>query len=102
MTFRIFKEVQFDASHRLLHYRGKCNFLHGHRWKVEVWMEGQAGERTGMVADFNTIKDLICRFDHQIILNSEDPMADAIRASTRSSPHRGNQRVKTSRLFLRG
>ncbi len=80
MTFRIFKEVQFDASHRLLHYRGKCNFLHGHRWKVEVWMEGQAGERTGMVADFNTIKDVICRFDHQIILNSEDPMADAIRA----------------------
>ncbi len=80
MIFRIFKEVQFDASHRLLHYRGKCNRLHGHRWKVEVWMEGQVSEETGIVVDFNTIKDIICRFDHQVILNGEDPMAGAIRA----------------------
>lgn len=80
MIFRIFKEVQFDASHRLFHYRGKCNRLHGHRWKVEIWMEGQAGEKTGIVVDFNTIKEVICGFDHQVILNSEDPMADAIRA----------------------
>jgi 6-pyruvoyltetrahydropterin/6-carboxytetrahydropterin synthase len=79
MIFRIFREVQFDASHRLLHYRGKCNRLHGHRWKVEIWMEGQADEKTRMVVDFNMIKDVICGFDHQVILNSEDPMVDAIR-----------------------
>ena len=40
MTVRIYKEVEFDASHRLLHYVGKCHNLHGHRWKVEVWIEG--------------------------------------------------------------
>ncbi|MCQ8893368.1 MAG: 6-carboxytetrahydropterin synthase [Methanolinea sp.] len=80
MICRIFKEVQFDASHRLLHYKGKCNCLHGHRWKVEVWMEGQADEKTGILVDFNTIREVISTFDHQIILNREDPMARAIEA----------------------
>ncbi|MDI9633148.1 MAG: 6-carboxytetrahydropterin synthase [Methanolinea sp.] len=79
MIFRLFKEVQFDASHRLLHDRGKCNRLHGHRWKVEVWMEGIPGERSGMVADFNMVKEVVCRFDHQIILNRDDPMVAAVR-----------------------
>ncbi|OPX73055.1 MAG: 6-pyruvoyl tetrahydropterin synthase [Methanoregulaceae archaeon PtaB.Bin108] len=80
MICRIFKEVQFDASHRLLYYQGKCACLHGHRWKVEVWMEGRADEKTGILMDYNTIKTIIERFDHQILLNREDPMVAAIQA----------------------
>ncbi|HOT03025.1 MAG TPA: 6-carboxytetrahydropterin synthase [Methanolinea sp.] len=80
MICRIYKEVQFDASHRLLHYKGKCACLHGHRWKVEVWMEGQVDGRTGILVDYNTIKNVIGRYDHQIILNEGDPMVQAITA----------------------
>ncbi|HNQ29498.1 MAG: 6-pyruvoyl tetrahydropterin synthase [Methanoregulaceae archaeon PtaB.Bin009] len=80
MISRIFKEVHFDASHRLLHYKGKCACLHGHRWKVEVWMEGQVDGRTGILVDYNTIKNVIERYDHQIILNEQDPMVAAILA----------------------
>jgi len=80
MICRIFKEVHFDASHRLLHYQGKCACLHGHRWKVEVWMEGKVDEKTGILVDYNTIKTVIERFDHQILLNHDDPMATAIQA----------------------
>ncbi len=75
---RIFKEVHFDASHRLLHYKGKCACLHGHRWKVEVWMEGHVDEKTGILVDYQTIKTTIERFDHQILLNRDDPMVAAI------------------------
>jgi 6-pyruvoyltetrahydropterin/6-carboxytetrahydropterin synthase len=71
---RIYKEVFFDASHRLLHYEGKCRNLHGHRWRVEVWLAGRPDARTGILVDFNTIKEVIERFDHQVILNREDPM----------------------------
>ena len=74
MATRIYKEVSFDASHRLLHYEGKCRNLHGHRWRVEVWLAGEIDERTGILVDFNVIRDVIERFDHQVILNREDPM----------------------------
>lgn len=78
MTTRIYKEVFFEATHRLIHYRGKCFRLHGHQWRVEVWIEGTADERTGIVLDYNTIKEVVGRFDHQVILNADDPMAACI------------------------
>ena len=78
MIVGLYKEVQFDASHRLLHYKGKCANLHGHRWKAEVWMEGEPDATTGIVVDYNAIKQVIGRFDHQIMLNESDPMVACI------------------------
>jgi len=78
MNVAIYKEVQFDASHRLLHYKGKCANLHGHRWKAEVWMEGEPDATTGILLDYNVIREIIERFDHQILLNADDPMAACI------------------------
>ncbi len=80
MTTRIYKEVFFEATHRLIHYRGKCFRLHGHQWRVEVWIEGTADERTGIVLDYNCIKEVVGRFDHQVILNADDPMGACIEA----------------------
>ncbi|WP_292365465.1 MULTISPECIES: 6-pyruvoyl trahydropterin synthase family protein [unclassified Methanoculleus] len=78
MNTRIYKEVFFEATHRLIHYKGKCFRLHGHQWRVEVWIEGTADERTGIVLDYNCIKEVVGRFDHQVILNQDDPMAACI------------------------
>lgn len=79
MVTCIYKETYFDASHRLLHYQGKCHRLHGHRWKVEVWIRGTPDEQTGILIDFNAIKEVTDRFDHQVVLNEEDPMVDCLR-----------------------
>jgi 6-pyruvoyltetrahydropterin/6-carboxytetrahydropterin synthase len=78
MNVAIYKEVQFDASHRLLHYKGKCANLHGHRWKVEVWIEGEPDATTGILVDYNVIREIVEKFDHQILLNAADPMAACI------------------------
>ena len=78
MITRIYKEVFFEATHRLIHYQGKCFRLHGHQWRVEVWIEGTADERTGIVLDYNCIKEVVGQFDHQVILNADDPMAACI------------------------
>jgi len=78
MNSRIYKAVHFDASHRLMHYPGKCAHLHGHRWRVEVWMEGRVNDTTGILVDYNTITSIIERFDHQTILNRDDPMVPCI------------------------
>jgi len=74
MRASLYKIVTFDASHRLLHYVGKCNQLHGHHWKVEVWVEGNVDKKTQIIVDYNTIKKVIERYDHTVILNKKDPM----------------------------
>jgi 6-pyruvoyltetrahydropterin/6-carboxytetrahydropterin synthase len=78
MNSRIYKQVHFDASHRLLHYQGKCANLHGHRWRVEVWIDGTIDAVSGILVDYNEIKAVVDRFDHQIMLNENDPMVSCI------------------------
>jgi 6-pyruvoyltetrahydropterin/6-carboxytetrahydropterin synthase len=79
MKVGIYKEVQIDTSHRLIHYKGKCANLHGHRWKIEVWMEGEPDPATQILIDYSLIKQVIGKYDHQIILNRDDPMVPCIR-----------------------
>jgi 6-pyruvoyltetrahydropterin/6-carboxytetrahydropterin synthase len=78
MKVGIYKEVQIDTSHRLLHYEGKCANLHGHRWKVEIWMEGEPDPVTKILVDYSMIKKIVDKYDHQIILNRDDPMVPRI------------------------
>lgn len=78
MSVSIYKEVFFDASHRLLHYDGKCARLHGHRWRTEVWLEGAVDQKTQILIDYNCIKKLVEVYDHQVILNEDDPMAECL------------------------
>lgn len=78
MKVGIYKEVQIDTSHRLLHYEGKCANLHGHRWKVEIWMEGEPDPVTKILVDYSMIKKIVEKYDHQIILNKDDPMVPRI------------------------
>jgi 6-pyruvoyltetrahydropterin/6-carboxytetrahydropterin synthase len=42
-------------------------------------MEGRVNDSTGILVDYNTIKSIIERFDHQTILNRDDPMVPCIR-----------------------
>jgi len=78
MKVGIYKEVQIDTSHRLLYYKGKCANLHGHRWRVEVWIEGEPDPSTQILIDYSLIKQVIDKYDHQIILNRDDPMVPCI------------------------
>jgi 6-pyruvoyltetrahydropterin/6-carboxytetrahydropterin synthase len=78
MKTRIYKETYFEASHRLLHYEGKCFRLHGHQWRVEVWVAGEIDEKTKIIVDYNCIKEVIQHFDHQVILNATDPMVECL------------------------
>ncbi|WOF16652.1 6-carboxytetrahydropterin synthase [Methanoplanus sp. FWC-SCC4] len=78
MSIRIYKEVYFEASHRLLHYEGKCFRLHGHQWRAELWVEGDIDADSQILVDYNMIKKVIDRYDHEVILNEEDPMVPCI------------------------
>jgi 6-pyruvoyltetrahydropterin/6-carboxytetrahydropterin synthase len=46
----------FSAAHRLRGYKGKCENLHGHNWKVEVSLGVGKPDKLGMAVDFKEIK----------------------------------------------
>jgi len=49
-------ESTFSSAHNLRQYKGKCESLHGHNWKVEAVVSGGKLDKTGMVMDFTVIK----------------------------------------------
>jgi 6-pyruvoyltetrahydropterin/6-carboxytetrahydropterin synthase len=47
---------EFSAAHNLRGYRGKCEALHGHNWKVEAALAARDVGRDGLAMDFHVIK----------------------------------------------
>jgi 6-pyruvoyltetrahydropterin/6-carboxytetrahydropterin synthase len=54
----IFKEFSFEAAHRLPNVPAghQCARLHGHSFRVEVYVSGPVGESSGWVLDFADVK----------------------------------------------
>jgi len=48
--------TQFAAAHRLENFKGKCEGLHGHNWKVEVFLVGNTLDHSGLLMDFGMVK----------------------------------------------
>lgn len=66
----ISKDIKFDCAHMLSNYEGKCANLHGHTYHGTVILEGDINPDTGMLLDYNTIKDVVDVFDHAIIFGA--------------------------------
>lgn len=50
-------EDTFSSAHNLRGYRGKCEELHGHNWKVEITVKNNKLDKIGMVNDFKYLKN---------------------------------------------
>lgn len=64
-------EAGFSAAHNLRGYKGKCEDLHGHNWKVEISIEKSRLDKIGMVVDFRLLKQALNsfleEFDHKYL-----------------------------------
>ena len=49
-------EVGFSSAHNLRGYKGKCEDLHGHNWRVEIVVKSLGLDNIGMVLDFKFLK----------------------------------------------
>lgn len=68
----ISRKFLLEASHFLPEYEGKCFWLHGHRYEVEISVKRRIDPETGMVLDFHKFKDiveehLVYNFDHAML-----------------------------------
>ena len=73
--FKIKIVTHFSAAHFLRNYKGKCEALHGHNWKVEVLVSCQSLDSLGMVMDFGDLKKItkaaLDELDHHQLDNLE-------------------------------
>ena len=57
--FTVRVEADFAAAHFLSHYHGKCEHLHGHNYKVRLWVKGDDLDDGGMLVDFSILKKVL-------------------------------------------
>lgn len=58
----ICKTFRFESAHVLPHHPGKCGRLHGHSYRLEVYVGGairSEGPARGMIEDFGDISELV-------------------------------------------
>ena len=69
--FELSVEDTFAAGHALRGYRGKCEKVHGHNYKVQVAVEGGTLDSAGLLVDFVELKRLLHgvmdRLDHEFL-----------------------------------
>ncbi len=82
--YEIAVESHFDAAHFLREYRGKCEALHGHRFRVVARISAAKLDDAGMAYDFTELKkhlnDILDKFDHSCL--NEVPPFDEINPSS--------------------
>ncbi|MFO7738096.1 MAG: 6-carboxytetrahydropterin synthase QueD [Desulfatiglandaceae bacterium] len=63
--------TQFAAAHQLRGYEGGCENLHGHNWKIEVFLAGEELGKDGMLMDFRRVKEaakgVLDELDHKFL-----------------------------------
>ena len=69
--FEVSVEQSFAAVHALRNYKGACENVHGHNFKVLVTVEGEKLDPTGMLVDFLDVKasmqNVILARDHRFL-----------------------------------
>ena len=82
--YTITVESHIDAAHYLRGYQGKCENLHGHRYKIVVKVSADKLNDIGLAYDFTDLKkllnDILARYDHTCL--NDVPPFDKLNASS--------------------
>lgn len=82
--FRLTVEDKFSSAHQLRGYKGKCENIHGHNWKVQVSVKSKTLNDIDLAMDFHDIKHLLAEviktLDHKLL--NDVPPFDKINPSS--------------------
>ncbi len=67
--FILHTETYFDSAHHLEGYLGSCANIHGHIWRLRVWVKGELHHKdsVGILFDFSNIKSIQQYLDHKYL-----------------------------------
>ncbi|MEK6651900.1 MAG: 6-carboxytetrahydropterin synthase QueD, partial [Nitrospirota bacterium] len=57
--FELMVETTFAAAHQLRGYKGKCERVHGHNWKVQVHVIAERLNDIDIAMDFHDLKNIL-------------------------------------------
>ena len=108
--FEVMIERNFSSAHQLRGYRGKCENLHGHNYKIEIYARGRELDKTGLLVDFVELKaaadEIVNYLDHRNI-NELPPFDEELNPSAenlaryileRVSARVGDERVQVYKV----
>jgi 6-pyruvoyltetrahydropterin/6-carboxytetrahydropterin synthase len=101
--------TKFAAAHQLAMVGEKCENLHGHNWKIEVYVAGDNTDAAGVLLDFGVIKkhvrDIMSMLDHKYLndlafFQQNQPSSENIAyfVATELQKRIVDQRVRVSRV----
>jgi len=85
--YEILIKTDFSGAHNLRGYKGKCENLHGHNWKVEARFEKDTLNDIGIAVDFKVLKaklkNILKKIDHAYLnkleaFKKDNPSAENI------------------------
>ena len=83
--YELMIETEFAAAHQLKEIGGGCEQLHGHTWKVQVFVKGERLDPYGILVDFRDVKRIVKKWtaglDHHYlneVLGSTNPTTENI------------------------
>jgi 6-pyruvoyltetrahydropterin/6-carboxytetrahydropterin synthase len=69
--FQVTVDETFSSGHALRGYKGKCENVHGHNYKVRVTLEGPQLDSVGLLCDFThlkrVIREIVGGVDHKFL-----------------------------------
>lgn len=67
--YELMVESGFSSAHQLRGYKGKCENIHGHNWRVQVYVISNRLNDIGIAIDFHDLKrltnDVLSQLDHK-------------------------------------
>ncbi len=71
--YELMIETGFASAHQLRGYKGKCENMHGHNWKVQVFVTTDRLNEIDLAIDFHELKritgEVIAPLDHTCLNN---------------------------------
>ncbi len=72
-------EISFAAAHQLRGYRGNCENIHGHNWRVQINVVAEVLNEIDIAMDFRDLKkiarEVVSPLDH-VLLNDVFPFTE--------------------------
>ena len=82
--YEVMIERNFSSAHQLRGYKGKCENLHGHNYKIEIFAKGAELNNIGLLIDFVDLKkaadEIVKYLDHRN-LNELPPFDEELNPS---------------------
>lgn len=74
-----------SCGHRVVGHEGKCQFLHGHNYRIHFTVAATELDTVGRVVDFSVIKSALCQwlednFDHKFLIWEKDELLVSLKA----------------------